>query len=295
MPKIFELPTTLILAISLMVVIAMMVLPMPSWLLDLGLAVSFALAILVFTTTLFVERPLDFSAFPTILLASLILRLSLNISSTKLIIGEGHTGLSAAGNVIQGFAEFIMNGSVFLGIMIFLVLLIVNFMVINKGATRMAEVGARFALDGMPGKQMAIDSDLAAGAITHQEAKERREREQQETTFFGSLDGASKFVKGDAIAGLLITLLNLVAGLAMGIGVHDMNAGVAFETYAILTVGDFQSIWKTPFSTWDGRRLDARLWAFPGLAVVSILGRRRFARIFCLSGSEEAGSENSDC
>ncbi|MGJ8617922.1 MAG: flagellar biosynthesis protein FlhA [Sulfitobacter sp.] len=223
---------------ALMAIIVMMILPMPSWVLDTGLAASFALAILIFTITLFIERPLDFSAFPTILLASLMLRLSLNVSSTKLIIGQGHTGTNAAGDVIESFAQFVMGGSVFLGLVVFCVLLIVNFMVINKGATRMAEVGARFALDGMPGKQMAIDSDMSAGAITHQEAKERREREQQETTFFGSLDGASKFVKGDAIAGLLITLLNLVAGLIMGVVVHGMPMGDAFETYAILTVGD---------------------------------------------------------
>lgn len=229
---------TIMLAVALMAVIVMMILPMPAWVLDVGLAASFALAILIFTVTLFIERPLDFSAFPTILLASLMLRLSLNVSSTKLIIGEGHTGTDAAGDVIEGFAQFVMGGSVFLGLVVFCVLLIVNFMVITKGATRMAEVGARFALDGMPGKQLAIDSDMSAGAITHTEARERREREQQETTFFGSLDGASKFVKGDAVAGLLITLLNLVAGLVMGIAVHDMPIGQAFETYAILTVGD---------------------------------------------------------
>ena len=229
---------TVLLAIALMTVIVMMILPMPAWVLDVGLAASFALAILIFTLTLFIERPLDFSAFPTILLASLMLRLSLNVSSTKLIIGQGHTGTSAAGDVIEGFAQFVMGGSIFLGLVVFGVLLIVNFMVITKGAARMAEVGARFALDGMPGKQLAIDSDMSAGAIDHQQAKERREREQQETTFFGSLDGASKFVKGDAIAGLLITLLNLVMGLIMGVIVHGMPIASAFETYAILTVGD---------------------------------------------------------
>ncbi|MCQ0091825.1 flagellar biosynthesis protein FlhA [Roseovarius sp. M141] len=221
-----------------MAIIVMMILPVPSWMLDVGLAASFALAILIFTITLFIERPLDFSAFPTILLASLMLRLSLNVSSTKLIIGQGHTGTDAAGGVIEGFASFVMGGSVFLGLVVFGVLLIVNFMVITKGAARMAEVGARFALDAMPGKQMAIDSDMSAGAIDHAEARERREREQQETTFFGSLDGASKFVKGDAIAGLLITLLNLVMGLIMGVVVHDMPLATAFETYTILTVGD---------------------------------------------------------
>jgi len=229
---------TILLAVALMAVIVMMILPMPSWVLDTGLAASFALAILIFTITLFIERPLDFSAFPTILLASLMLRLSLNVSSTKLIIGQGHTGTDAAGGVIEGFAMFVMGGSLFLGLVVFLVLLIVNFMVITKGAGRMAEVGARFALDAMPGKQLAIDSDLAAGAITHEEARERRKVEQEETTFFGSLDGASKFVKGDAIAGLLITALNLLMGLGMGIGVHGMDFGTALETYAILTVGD---------------------------------------------------------
>ena len=229
---------TVALAIALMAIIVMMILPVPAFVLDVGLAASFALAILIFTVTLFVERPLDFSAFPTILLASLMLRLSLNISSTKLIIGQGHTGTDAAGNVIQGFADFVMGGSVFLGIVVFCVLLIVNFMVITKGAARMAEVGARFALDGMPGKQLAIDSDMAAGAITHDEARNRRTTELQETTFFGSLDGASKFVKGDAVAGLLITLLNIVVGLIMGTLVHGMPLRKAFETYAILTVGD---------------------------------------------------------
>jgi len=229
---------TILLALALMAVIVMMILPVPAWLLDIGLAASFALAILIFTVTLFVERPLDFSAFPTVLLGSLMLRLSLNVSSTKLIIGEGHTGPHAAGDVIQGFAMFVMGGSVLLGVVIFCVLLIVNFIVITKGAGRMAEVGARFALDAMPGKQLAIDSDMAAGAIDHAQARERREREQAETNFFGSLDGASKFVKGDAVAGLLITLLNIVIGLVVGTMVHGMPLGAAFETYAILTVGD---------------------------------------------------------
>ena len=229
---------TILLALVLMAVIIMMILPVPAWVLDVGLAVSFALAILMLTVTLFIERPLDFSAFPTILLASLMLRLSLTVSSTKLIIGQGHTGTDAAGHVIEGFANFIMDGNVLLGVVIFLVLMIVNFVVITKGAGRMAEVGARFALDGMPGKQLAIDSDMAAGAIDHAEAKRRREQELAETNFFGSLDGVSKFVKGDAIASLLITALNIIVGLIMGVAVHDMPFGVAFETYAILTVGE---------------------------------------------------------
>lgn len=229
---------TILLALALMGVILMMVLPVPAWVLDIGLALSFALAILMLTVTLFIERPLEFSAFPTILLASLMLRLSLNVSSTKLIIGQGHTGTAAAGHVIQGFATFIMGGNLLLGLVIFLVLLIVNFVVITKGAGRMAEVGARFALDGMPGKQLAIDADMAAGAITHTEAKIRREKELAETNFFGSLDGASKFVKGDAVAGLMITGLNIIMGLIMGVFVHGMPVAKAFETYAILTVGD---------------------------------------------------------
>ena len=229
---------TILLALGLMAVIVMMILPVPAWMLDVGLAISFALAILMLTITVFIERPLDFSAFPTILLASLMLRLSLNVSSTKLIIGEGHTGTNAAGEVIEGFASFIMGGNVVLGLVIFIVLLIVNFIVITKGAGRMAEVGARFALDGMPGRQLAIDADMSAGAIDHTEAKRRRELELAETNFFGSLDGASKFVKGDAIAGLLITGLNIVVGLFMGLVVHGMDAADAFETYTILTVGD---------------------------------------------------------
>lgn len=229
---------TILLTLALMAIIGMMILPMPSWLLDVGLALSFALAILMFTVTLFIERPLDFSAFPTILLASLMLRLSLNVSSTKLIIGQGHTGTDAAGHVIEGFAMFVMGGNLLVGFVVFCVILIVNFIVITKGAGRMAEVGARFALDAMPGKQLAIDSDVAAGSITHEEAKARREREQAETTFFGSLDGASKFVKGDAVAGLLITILNLTVGLVIGVAVHGVPFATAFETYSILSVGD---------------------------------------------------------
>lgn len=229
---------TVFLAVALMAIIVMMVLPMPSWVLDVGLTASFAFAILIFTITLFIERPLDFSSFPSVLLAALLLRLSLNISSTKLIIGEGHTGADAAGGVIEGFAMFVMGGNIFIGLIVFSVLVIVNFMVIAKGAGRMAEVGARFALDAMPGKQMAIDADLAAGAINHAQASARRIREQEETAFLGSLDGVSKFMKGDAIAGILITLLNLIAGIGIGIGVHGISFNEAIRNYSILTVGD---------------------------------------------------------
>jgi len=229
---------TIFLSMGLMAIIVMMVLPVPSWILDVGLSASFAFAILIFTITLFIEKPLDFSSFPAVLLASLLLRLSLNVSSTKLIIGQGHTGPGAAGGVIEGFAMFVMGGSVFMGLIVFAVLVIVNFMVITKGAGRMAEVGARFALDAMPGKQMAIDADLAAGAISHAEASLRRRTEQEETAFLGSLDGVSKFMKGDAVAGILITLLNLIAGIAIGIGVHKISFGEAVRNYSVLTVGD---------------------------------------------------------
>lgn len=230
--------STILLAVGLMAVIVMMILPVPAWVLDVGLAASFAIAILIFTVTLFIERPLDFSAFPTILLASLMLRLALNVSSTKLIIGNGHTGTRAAGHVIEGFAAFVMGGNLLIGLVVFGVIMIVNFIVITKGAGRMAEVSARFALDAMPGKQLAIDSDMNAGAIDHAEARLRREREQAETTFFGSLDGASKFVKGDAVAGLMITGLNFVMGLIIGTAFHGMPVAEALETYAVLTVGD---------------------------------------------------------
>lgn len=229
---------TILFAIALMSVLVMMILPVPPFMLDAGLALSFALAILVFIMALFIERPLDFSSFPTLLLIALVLRLALNVSSTKLIIGHGHTGQNAAGSVISAFANFVMQDSFILGVVIFCVLLIVNFMVINKGASRMAEVGARFALDAMPGKQLAIDADVSSGAITHAEASARRQREQAETTFFGSLDGASKFVKGDAVAGLLITALNVVVGLLMGVLEHGMPISRALESYVILTVGD---------------------------------------------------------
>jgi flagellar biosynthesis protein FlhA len=225
-------------ALFLMTLIMMMILPTPAWLVDIGLSVSFASSIAIFMIVLFSERPLDFSSFPTMLLASLMLRLSLNISSTKLIIGNGHTGTSAAGDVIEAFADFIVNGNLLLGIVVFIVIMIVNFMVITKGAGRMAEVGARFALDAMPGKQLAIDADLAAGAITHEEATRKRKLEQEETTFFGSLDGASKFVKGDAVAGLLITAINFFFGIAMGVIYYDMPMRDAMHTYSLLTIGD---------------------------------------------------------
>ncbi len=229
---------TLLLTIGLMGMITMMILPAPPILLDFGLALSFALSIMIFATVLFASRPADFTSFPSVLLAALMLRLALNISSTRLIIGEGHTGPGAAGDVIRSFSQFIMGGDLFIGMLIFLVILIVNFIVITKGAGRMAEVSARFALDGIPGRQMAIDSDLAAGIITPEQATQRRRSEQIETSFYGSLDGASKFVKGDAIAGLLITALNFIVGIAVGTLVHRLPLQESLQTYSLLTVGD---------------------------------------------------------
>src|SRR5690606_6107188 len=183
-------------------------------------------------------KPADFQAFPVLLLVSLVIRLSLNVSSTRLILTQGHTGKSAAGQVISGFADFVAGGSLLVGLTIFAVISVVNFMVITKGSGRMAEVAARFALDSLPGKQLAIDGDLNAGAINHEEAKQRRIREQREISFFGSLDGASKFVKGDAIAGIVITLINLLIGLSVGVAVHGMPIGEAMASYSHLTIGD---------------------------------------------------------
>ncbi|MEF9601518.1 flagellar biosynthesis protein FlhA [Paracoccus sp. PXZ] len=222
----------------LLLIVLSMVIPMPARLLDLGIALSIASATLILVMASLVEKPTDFQAFPVLLLVSLLIRLSLNISSTRLILTDGQNGTAAAGHVIEAFAEFVAGGSLLVGLTVFAVITVVNFMVITKGSGRMAEVSARFALDSLPGKQLAIDGDLNSGAIDHDEAKRRRAREQREISFFGSLDGASKFVKGDAIAGLVITLINLFVGLAAGVLVHGMPVGEAMTTYSKLTIGD---------------------------------------------------------
>lgn len=222
----------------LVLIVLSMVIPMPATLLDMGIALSIATATLILVMASLVEKPTDFQAFPVLLLVSLLIRLSLNISSTRLILTHGQNGPSAAGHVIEGFAEFVAGGSLLVGLTVFAVISVVNFMVITKGSGRMAEVSARFALDSLPGKQLAIDGDLNSGAIDHEEAKRRRIREQREISFFGSLDGASKFVKGDAIAGLVITMINLFVGLAAGVLVHGMPVGEAMTTYSKLTIGD---------------------------------------------------------
>ncbi|RDW12373.1 FHIPEP family type III secretion protein [Paracoccus thiocyanatus] len=227
----------LIITGMLVLIVLSMVIPLPAGLLDLGIALSIASATLILVMASLVEKPTDFQAFPVLLLVSLLIRLSLNISSTRLILTDGQNGTAAAGHVIQAFAEFVAGGSLLVGLTVFAVITVVNFMVITKGSGRMAEVSARFALDSLPGKQLAIDGDLNSGAIDHDEAKRRRAREQREISFFGSLDGASKFVKGDAIAGLVITLINLFVGLAAGI-LHGMPVAEALTTYSKLTIGD---------------------------------------------------------
>ena len=228
----------LIITSVLLLIVLSMVIPLPAGLLDVGIALSIATATLILVMASLVDKPTDFQAFPVLLLMSLLLRLSLNISSTRLILTHGQNGPSAAGHVIEGFAEFVAGGSLLVGLTVFAVISVVNFMVITKGSGRMAEVSARFALDSLPGKQLAIDGDLNSGAIDHEEAKRRRTREQREISFFGSLDGASKFVKGDAIAGLVITIINLFVGLAAGVLVHGMPVGEAMTTYSKLTIGD---------------------------------------------------------
>lgn len=230
--------TDFILAISIISIIMVLVLPLAPILLDLLLTTSIAVAVLILFVSLFTKAPLDFSAFPTILLISTLFRLSLNVASTRLILGNGNQGLSAAGNVIKSFGDFVVGGNYVVGIIIFLILVVINFVVITKGAGRIAEVAARFTLDAMPGKQMAIDADLNAGIIEEKEAKERRTTIQQEANFYGAMDGASKFVRGDAIAGLIITAVNIIGGLFIGVFQFDMDLNTALNTYTVLTVGD---------------------------------------------------------
>jgi flagellar biosynthesis protein FlhA len=228
----------LALAGSVMAIIAMLVLPMPGWLLDFGLALSIAASVLILMTALFIEKPLQLSSFPTILLIVTMLRLGLNIASTRLILGHGHEGHRAAGGVIGAFGEFLMGGETIIGLTIFMILIVINVVVITKGAGRIAEVGARFSLDAMPGKQMAIDADLSSGMISEEEARERRSDLEAESGFYGAMDGASKFVKGDAIAALVITGINILVGLTIGVLIHGVPFGDAFRTYTILTAGE---------------------------------------------------------
>ena len=228
----------LFLAIGVMGILVVLIFPLPGVLLDMLLALSIILSVLVLMTALFIEEPLEFSAFPTVLLIVTMLRLALNLASTRLILAHGHEGGAAAGHVIEAFGNFVMGGNFVIGVIVFTILIIVNFVVITKGSGRIAEVAARFALDAMPGKQMAIDADLGAGLIDQEVAKTRRKALEDEANFFGSMDGASKFVRGDAIAGLLITFINVLGGIIIGVAQQGMSFGDAARNYTQLTVGD---------------------------------------------------------
>ncbi|MGY3617374.1 flagellar biosynthesis protein FlhA [Bradyrhizobium sp. USDA 10063] len=226
------------LAFGILTILVVLILPLPSIVLDLFLAISITLSVLILMTALFIQAPLEFSSFPTILLISTMLRLSLNLASTRLILSRGHEGTAAAGHVIEAFGNFVMGGNFVIGIIVFAILVIVNFVVITKGSGRIAEVAARFHLDSMPGKQMAIDADLSAGLIDEKVAKERRKELEDESGFFGAMDGASKFVRGDAIAGLLVVFINVVGGIIIGVAQQGLGFGEAARTYTVLTVGD---------------------------------------------------------
>ncbi|HMM14199.1 MAG TPA: flagellar biosynthesis protein FlhA [Parvibaculum sp.] len=228
----------LALAVGVMTIIVVLILPMPAFLLDFSLAISITFSVLVLMTALFIQRPLEFSAFPTVLLIATMLRLALNLASTRLILSHGHDGTGAAGKVIEAFGHFVMQGNFVIGVIVFSILVIVNFIVITKGSGRIAEVAARFTLDAMPGKQMAIDADLSAGLIDEKAARQRRSDLENESAFFGAMDGASKFVRGDAVAGLLITFINVVGGIIVGVAQNDLSFAEAAHTYTILTVGD---------------------------------------------------------
>ncbi len=226
------------LALGVVAILVVLILPMPAMMLDLLLAISITFSVLILMTALFIHVPLEFSAFPTVLLIATMMRLALNLASTRLILTDGHEGTDAAGQVIQAFGNFVMQGNFVIGIIVFAILVIVNFVVITKGSGRIAEVAARFTLDAMPGKQMAIDADLSAGLINEDEARERRKKLEDESSFFGAMDGASKFVRGDAIAGILITFINIIGGMIIGVGQNGMSMMDAGQTYTLLTIGD---------------------------------------------------------
>jgi flagellar biosynthesis protein FlhA len=228
----------LLLATGIVAILVVLILPMPKWLLDISLAFSLTFSVLILMTVIFMERPLEFNSFPTILLIATLIRLALNLASTRLILSHGHEGPGAAGKVIEAFGGFVMSGSFVIGVIIFAILTIVNFVVITKGSSRIAEVAARFTLDAMPGKQMAIDADLSSGLINEAQARKRRKELEEESTFFGAMDGASKFVRGDAIAGLLIVFINIIGGIIIGVAQRGMTFMAAADTFTRLTVGD---------------------------------------------------------
>src|SRR5580700_1498478 len=225
-------------AVGIVLILCVFFLPVPAFCIDLGLALSIALSVLILMVALWIQKPLEFSAFPTVLLVATILRLALNISTTRLILAHGAQGMTAAGYIIGGFANLVMGGDFFIGIIVFLILITINFLVITKGATRIAEVGARFTLDAIPGKQMAIDADLSAGLIDDKQAQLRRRELEEESSFFGSMDGASKFVRGDAIAGLIILAVNIFGGIVIGVTRHNLSLANAADIFTKLSVGD---------------------------------------------------------
>ena len=227
-----------VLPLGIVAIVAMMVLPLPAFLLDLFFVSNILVSLLVLMVAMHTNRPLDFSSFPSLLLIATILRLALNVASTRVVLSQGHTGSDAAGKVIEAFGNFVIAGNYAVGIFVFVILVIINLVVITKGAGRVSEVTARFTLDAMPGKQMAIDADINAGILTPDEATQRREELTTEADFYGSMDGASKFVKGDAVAGILILVINIVGGLIIGITQYDLSVGVAAETYTLLSIGD---------------------------------------------------------
>ena len=225
-------------ALGVVLIILLLVTPIPPILIDLLLALSLTASVLILMTTLLMKRPLDFTSFPTVLLVTTLFRLGLDVASTRLILGHGHEGGDPAGKIIQAFGQMMMGGNFLIGVIVFIILVIVNFVVITKGSTRIAEVAARFTLDSMPGKQMAIDADLSAGLIDDKGAKLRRKELEQESTFFGAMDGASKFVRGDAVAGQIITAINIVGGILIGVMQHHVSLGTAASTYTVLTIGE---------------------------------------------------------
>src|SRR5215469_2207574 len=226
------------LALGVVAILSVLILPLPTWLLDMSLALSITFSVLILMVALFIQRPLEFSSFPTVLLIATMLRLALNLASTRLILSHGHEGTGAAGHVIQAFGGFVMGGNFVIGVIVFTILVVVNFVVITKGSGRIAEVAARFSLDSMPGKQMAIDADLSAGLINEETARKRRSELEDESNFYGAMDGASKFVRGDAVAGLLITAINIGAGILIGTAQKNLSFSQATQTYTLLTVGD---------------------------------------------------------
>ena len=227
-----------VMPMGILMLVAMMVLPLPSYLLDTFFVTNILLSLLILMVAMHTHRPLEFSSFPTLLLIATVLRLGLNVASTRIILGNGHEGTDAAGRVIEAFGEFVIAGNFAVGIFVFVILVIINLVVITKGAGRVSEVSARFTLDAMPGKQMAIDADLNAGVLTNDEARQRREEITQEADFYGAMDGASKFVKGDAIAGILILAINIIGGLIVGLAQHDMSLETAGKSYVLLSIGD---------------------------------------------------------